>query len=342
MTRRKRDNAMDYEPIPRAAIRLFRLSWQLEIWLRLLVYVELRSARPDWEAPIKKRVHDWPPSSLGNDKRLHHMATPHQAALSYLTFSQLWTVISDVDNWPLFAPYLPPKTNTEVRVEEVKTIRNRVAHFREPHPQDEARLELFLRDLEPGLRRFCARYTSAKVLTSSLDDPITQRLATAWEHIGYGIELERPDGGWLYAPEPHRGNPKMNATLQLMAHERYERGSPEGVIYCLTMPSLINEPIDIIKFLDSTKRLHKDIIHFIIPPHSRQISVTIPAIHGIDATTELVAAFLSAGRDAPHAVHNQDLKRARVEWPEYVLWPNHILSVISDHTTDPIIDLSKV
>ncbi|WP_437595777.1 hypothetical protein WMF28_24685 [Sorangium sp. So ce590] len=340
MARRKSDSPMEYEPVPRAAIRLFRLSWQLETWLRLLVYVELRSARPDWEEPIKKRIRDWPPSSLENDKRLHHMATPHQAALSYLTFSQLWTVISDADNWPLFAPYLPPKTNTDVRVEEVKTIRNRVAHFREPHPQDEARLELFLRDLEPGLRRFCARYTSPKIPTNPLDDPITQRLATSWERIGYGIELHRPDHGWLYAPEPHRRSPKMNANLQLMTHDRHERGSLDGVIYCLTMPGLVNKPIDIIRFLNSTERLHKDIIHLIISPDSRQISVTIPAIHGIDFTTELVAAFLDAGMNAHHAAHKQDLRRARAEWPEYVLWPSHILSVISDYTADPVIDLS--
>ncbi|WP_437784491.1 hypothetical protein [Sorangium sp. So ce1097] len=268
------------------------------------------------------------------------MTTSHQAALSYLTFGQLWTVISDAENWPLFAPYLPPKANTDVRVEEVKTIRNRVAHFREPHPQDEARLELFLRDLEPGLRRFCARYTSPKIPTNPLDDPIVQRLAATWERIGYGIELERPDRGWLYAPEPHRGSPKMNAILQLMTHERHERGSLEGAIYCLTMPSLVNEPLDAIRFMDSTKRLHKDIIHFIIPPNSRQISVTIPAIHGIDSTAELVASFLSAGRDATHAAHKQDLNRARLEWPEYVLWPSHILSIFSDDTTDPVIDFS--
>jgi hypothetical protein len=50
------------------------------------------------------------------------MATPHQAALSYLTFGQLWSVISDVANWPLFEPYFPPKSNVEVKIEEVKAF----------------------------------------------------------------------------------------------------------------------------------------------------------------------------------------------------------------------------
>src|SRR4051812_11422530 len=32
-----------YEPVPHSAVRLFRMSWQLETWLRTLVYVELRA-----------------------------------------------------------------------------------------------------------------------------------------------------------------------------------------------------------------------------------------------------------------------------------------------------------
>src|SRR5262245_56862843 len=143
-----------YEPVPKSAVRLFRMCWQLETWLRMLVYVELRAARLDWEQPIKKHIRDWPPHSLERDKRLHHMATHHQATLSYLTFGQLWDMIADTDNWSLFAPYFPPKENAEIRVEEVKAIRNRVAHFRDPHAQDAARLELFLRDMEAGIRRF--------------------------------------------------------------------------------------------------------------------------------------------------------------------------------------------
>jgi len=139
-----------YEPVPSSAVRLFRMAWQLETWLRIMVYVELRASRVDWEEPIKRAVGNWPPHSIQSDKRLHHMATPHQAALSYLTFGQLWDVISSAANWPLFEPYFPPKQNTEVKIEEVKAIRNRVAHFREPHPNDEKRLMLFWRTWSRG------------------------------------------------------------------------------------------------------------------------------------------------------------------------------------------------
>ncbi|WP_437304497.1 hypothetical protein [Sorangium sp. So ce388] len=338
MTHAEDDDFNVYEPVPRAAIRLFRLAWQLETWLRLLVYVELRSARLDWEEPIKKHAGTWPPSSLGNDKRLHHMATSHQAELSYLTFSQLWMII--FNNWPLFAPYFPPKPNTEPRVEEIKTIRNRVAHFREPHPQDEARVELFLRDLEPGFRRFCIRYTKAKFPSSPLEDAMFQRLATAWEQVGYGVELQLSDRDWLYAPGRHRLNPKLNATLQIMTHAGHRHGSMEGVIYRLTLHSNTRRPLNVAEIIDSTSQHHEDIIHFLISPNIEDLAITIPAIHGADKATKLVAAFLRAGIESTHSALNQDMRRAHLEWPEYVLRPNHMLSFFFEEMVNPVVDVT--
>ncbi|MGL4462102.1 MAG: hypothetical protein ACRC1K_08105, partial [Planctomycetia bacterium] len=78
-----------YESVPSDAVKLYRLCWQLEKWLRLMVYVELKADRPDWDASIREKVKTWPPSALDNDKRLHHMATYHQSVLSYLTFGEL-------------------------------------------------------------------------------------------------------------------------------------------------------------------------------------------------------------------------------------------------------------
>ncbi|WP_437587910.1 hypothetical protein [Sorangium sp. So ce1000] len=340
MTHGEDDSSEIYEPVPRAAMRLFRLTWQLETWLRLLVYVELRSVRSDWEELIKQHVRGWPPSSFGNDKRLHHMATSHQAALSYLTFGELWTVISEDDNWPLFAPYFPPRLNTQVRVDEIKTIRNRVAHFREPHPQDEARLELFMRDLEPGLRRFCIRYTNGKIPSSPIEDPVTQRLATSWEHVGYGIELECPDRNWLYAPGRHRSNPKLNATLRIMTHEGHKHGSAEGVIYRLTLQSNTGRQLNVVEIIDSTRQHHNHIIHFLISPSVESLSITVPAIHGVDTTANLVAAFLRAGINCTHSVTNQDMRRAHLEWPEYVLRPNHMLSFFFEEMVNPVVDVT--
>jgi len=328
-----------YEPVPPSAVRLFRMSWQLETWLRMLVYVELRAARQDWEQPIQKHVQGWPPRSLQSDKRLHHMATPHQAALSYLTFGELWDVISDADNWPLFAPYFPPKENADVRVKEVKTIRNRVAHFRQPHPQDAARLELFLRDMEAGIRRFCSRYTIGKRPRDPADDPVTKRLAESWEHIGYGIELWRPNGDWLYAPPPNTQRPLLNAHLELLTHASYARGSLERTIYRITTSAPLSGRIDAVGFFEQTKSIHTDIIHILLCMDNR-LAVTIPAVHGIERMVELIATVLSASLNSARSQTGRSLDRARLEWPEYVLWPDHMLTLFCEECQEPVLDLT--
>jgi len=217
----------NYETVPSAAVRLFRMAWQLENWLRTIVYVELRAARQDWEQPVKKYVRDWPPAPQDKDKVLHHMTTHHQGALSYLTFGELWNFISDKDSWPLFEPYFPPQRNTQARIEEIKTIRNRIAHCREPHQHDEARLKLFLQDMEQGVRTFCQRYTVG--LTGD-NDAVSQQLTNSWDGLGYGVELWLFNRSWLYAPPPYRMQlrfPKFGG------HEVNGVDSVQGVHRCL-------------------------------------------------------------------------------------------------------------
>jgi|GEM_PF-2077271 len=330
-----------FEPVPRSAMRLFRMCWQLEAWLRTIVYVELRASRLDWETPIQRHVQQWPPMSIANDKRLHHMATSHQAALSYLTFGQLWSVISDATNWPLFEPYFPPKDNAEVRINEVKIIRNRVAHFRDPHPQDEARLELFVRDMDPGIRRFCSRYTVGKVPHNPGADPVLTELESVWECGGcggYGIELSHPDG-WLYAPTPHRQGPLMNATLDLLTHSQYSPGSSAGVIYAVRLHPK-SDRMNVVGFFEQTKSFHKDIIHIMLSSTFNGLSVTIPAVHGPKRTAELVLKVLSAGLNSSRDFSGRLVNKTQVEWPEYVLWPDHILTFYCDEIQEPILDSS--
>lgn len=131
---------------------LFRMSWQLELWLRDVTHVEVRASHADWQDFRKKEIKRWPDTALSNDKKLSHMATAHESELSYLSFGQLCDFITSNRLW---IEYLPPFDNFNSRVEEVKTIRNRVAHCRRPHANDERRLDVFLRDLDPGIRKFC-------------------------------------------------------------------------------------------------------------------------------------------------------------------------------------------
>ena len=80
-----------YRPVSETAVQIFRMAWQLESWLRLFVYVELRAARLDWDEPIKVAAE----RMRQRDNVLHHMATPHEQSLSYLSFGQLWEIIAD-------------------------------------------------------------------------------------------------------------------------------------------------------------------------------------------------------------------------------------------------------
>lgn len=324
-----------YEPVPPSAPVLYRMLWQLETWFRTMVYVELKAARTDWEEPIKAKVRDWPPNSLASDKTLHHMATSHQEGISYLTFGQLWSIMSDAGNWPLFEPYFPPEKNTAVRMEEVKTIRNRIAHFREPHRHDVDRLKLFLKDMEPGIKRFCCRYCEGKHPKDPADEPIFKELEAAWPKFGYGVELLTP-ADWLYAPGHLRDNPHMNATLQLLTHKKYTKGSLQGVVYKLTFSPNRGNRSDVGQFITRTQKHHKDIIHILLASDSHPPAVTIPAIHGVDATVELIGEFLSAALNSQHG-DGRSLDRDALNWPEYILWPEHMLTFFSDDIREPIL-----
>lgn len=267
------------------------------------------------------------------------MATFHQAAISYLTFGQLWDIISTADNWPLFAPYFPPKDNTEVRIDEVKAIRNRIAHFRHPHMNDLARLQLFMRDMEPGIRRFCSRYTSEMVTREPAEDILSMQLERNWEEVGYGIELERPHG-WLYAAGPSRMQPRMNARLEMLFHNNFTAGSPRGVIYRLTILPGNNrrDVVDVEGIFDATRHVHQDVIHIILPAGQYEMMVTIPSVLGAERAAEIAGIFLRAGLDATHRSVYRRLDRERLQWPEYVLWPDHMLAIFSDEMRESVID----
>jgi hypothetical protein len=328
---------MDRTYTPHSAQVLYRMCWQIESWLRLLVYVELRASRVDWDEPLRCAASQWPPTSLASDKKLHHMTTPHSAGISYLTLGQLWNVVSSPNTWPLFAPYFPPQDNAEARIKEVKAIRNRVAHFRCPHPSDVDRLRLFARDMDAGLRKFCSRYTSAKFFANPREDAVATEVANQWGPRGYGVEMDLNNGGWLYAPEPHRRNPRIHASLSLLSHETFRPGSLEGLIYRLELSSH-QHIFDIPQFFIQTAHIHEEFIHLILPEDHHHIEVTIPAIHGTQKAADLVFDVLDAGLNS--RLGSVAPNRDTLGWPEYVLWPDHLLTLYYDGMKEPLVDLA--
>ena len=143
--------------VPPATILIYARSWQLETWLRHMIYVEVKSAVGNkWEKFLPS------PNDLGlsrdpkaKDKRLSHMQTREENPLAYFTFGQLWETIKRKELWDYFSIYFPPKDVLEGKLKELLQIRHRTAHFRVPHRDDLHRLQQFLRDIDQSFWKFC-------------------------------------------------------------------------------------------------------------------------------------------------------------------------------------------
>jgi hypothetical protein len=187
--------------MPAPASALYSRWWQLETWLRSLVYIELRSAHgSSWADAL--------PSNSANrqqqDAAYHYMKTPDaQDQLAYLDAAPLLQLTHD--QWPLFGVYLPAQKIWAGRIEELKQIRNRIGHCRRPHDDDLDRLEQTLRDLERG----------AFLATSSFNDhsPANPQwsdvLVRDWVHEGH-----------RYAHLIEHGSRQYDASFRLLVSTR--------------------------------------------------------------------------------------------------------------------------
>lgn len=186
--------------MPAAASALYSRWWQLETWVRSLVYLELRSAKGTaWASEL-------PATSATRQLRedeIRYMRTPDaQDQLAYLDASPLLQLT--LDHWPLFGTYFPAEKIWAGRIEELKAIRNRIGHCRRPHDDDLDRLEQTLRDLEDGAFR----------ATSSFNDQ------------------SRPNGEWadiLVENWVHEAHPEAH----LVEHARRQYDTSFSLAYSL-------------------------------------------------------------------------------------------------------------
>jgi hypothetical protein len=173
--------------VPADSIAFYARWWQLETWLRQLVYLEFRAkwgiGWKDHLVPKRfaKSPHT-PASRAESDKAKNaYMASPDSSGIiNYVDVGVLFMLIDD--NWTLFEPCLPPKTRWAGWVDELQEIRHRSAHCRRPHTDDLARIELILRNLEKGafrsLETFNVRFPMDALPD---DDPVVQ----AWVNGGH-------------------------------------------------------------------------------------------------------------------------------------------------------------
>jgi hypothetical protein len=155
--------------MPPQSLALYARWWQLETWLRELVYVELRALRGTaWSDAVKAAEF-----RRTIDAQFRHMAgVDSDNPLAYLDYSQLIEVITG--HWPQFGYALLEQKSWEGRQAELRQIRHRIGHLRTPHRDDLARVEQTLRDLEDGTFLALASYNRRH--GPSLDknhDPVT-------------------------------------------------------------------------------------------------------------------------------------------------------------------------
>jgi hypothetical protein len=129
---------------------------QLETWLRQLVHLELSAAYGrKWIDALAPKLSN----RAANDAANSYMLSPDdESLLSYSDMSDLFRLIEHPDHWPLFESSLLPLIRWRGLTDELRAIRNRIAHCRKPHHDDVARIELLLRNLEPGAKMALQSY----------------------------------------------------------------------------------------------------------------------------------------------------------------------------------------
>jgi hypothetical protein len=142
--------------MPPLASALYGRWWQLESWLRTLLYVELRAKLgSNWVKALPKVSE----KRRQGEQELRYMATPDaQNLLAYTDASVLFDMT--LEHWALFEDTLLSKNVWAGRIEELRAIRNRIGHCRRPHTDDLIRLEQTLRDLNGGAFRAISTFNN--------------------------------------------------------------------------------------------------------------------------------------------------------------------------------------
>jgi hypothetical protein len=197
--------------VPASAVAFYARWWQLETWLRQLVYTELRAKYgTEWLEHLAKIA----PTRAAKDEINRYMASPDASNfLAYLDVSDLLNLIGSDEHWKLFEPSLLPRARWDGTVEMLRDLRNRNAHCRRPHEDDLNRVEQTLRDLEKGARVALEAHNVRSPFTDDMDDPI----AVGWirkehiaarrlldhcaEHHDAHMRLEWSVRPWATAPE---------------------------------------------------------------------------------------------------------------------------------------------
>ncbi|HEX2875936.1 MAG TPA: Swt1 family HEPN domain-containing protein [Polyangiaceae bacterium] len=312
--------------LPERNLETYARLWQLETWLRELVYVHLRAKAGDaWEGYVQQA--DRPKT---NDKRLTHMPTAEENQLSYAQLSQVRRIITD--NWSMFESYLPPQNVWEAKLDEVAQIRHRVAHFRTTHADDLARVVQLLRDIDAGMWRFCTSYNDPNPVLPPDKDPVVAAFqgleCFPWTEVGSD----------RWARVGH-ADPEQRVLLQTevlsmpWASWQLPIAGREGFLYSVLIYARGHHNHDFKRLLENTRRLHNHVVHVCLGGDQKSFRLAIPAVLGTDAVSKIITAFYDAAmntlRPGLDMLADDRVQQLADTQPEYVLGPSHPMTFLT-------------
>lgn len=305
---------------------IYARLWQLEKWLREMVYIELKSKKGrNWIKFDKTK------SKYEEDKKLRHMPTADQSPLSYLTFSELTKLIKN--NWNLFSVYLPPLNLWEAKLEEIVHIRNRIAHYRLVHIDDLDRLHQLMRDIDRGFWEFCTSYNNIFPVLPQDKDPVTKK----YVELDPFSPKQIGENEWAtigHAPKDMLYIISVNVLKRKWAEASELIDGVPGYIYDVTIHIRNERQLDYNNFLSQTKTIHSELIHICLDTFSNSIRVTIPSVIGSEKTIKIIDKLISVTENSMTRIQqiNADdlaVQKLSEEWPEYVLGPKNPLTFLA-------------
>jgi hypothetical protein len=288
--------------VPAEALRFFARWWRLESYLRDLTYTELRvHDGVDFAEGIdpqalrraeKDRINDYVPSADAED------------VLAYLDAGQLLDLIDD--RWALFEETLLPQSRWKPKIEELRSLRNRISHCRRPHSRDLPRLDMLLEDLERGAQRFFSSYndTSCEI---NPEDPF----ARAWigaRHERAGLIEHARDDYWT------RMHVRLSRRPWAAGPEGARVDGEPGYLWHVdwTMDSRRISPRALWESLEGSPETKEQVVHLLFANPYR-VGATFAAVDDPEAGADAVGRLFEAVCEEAEWYESDDLDAA-IDW----------------------------